>query len=139
MARSSDLPTFAGSLSGGQFGAENAGQFAAEIRGQFAAESTGQFEAEFGGPFRRIFHTELQGYPTHPSQEGAIARATSSILKTTRENGITAQYMSYCSSEFSGWQNAYWCENYGRLQEVKKRYDPKDRIAHPQSVRVSQS
>jgi hypothetical protein len=77
------------------------------------------------------FISELKGYPTHPSREGATTRATSSILQTTRENGITAQYVSYCSSEFSGWQNAYWCENYGRLQEVKKRYDPKDRIAHP--------
>lgn len=82
------------------------------------------------------FLSELQAYWGNPSQDKRLADVTSQILNITEQHGITRQYVNYCSLEFSNWENAYYMENYSRLQEVKRKYDPDNNIRHPQSVKV---
>jgi hypothetical protein len=82
------------------------------------------------------FVSELQAYWDIPAQDKKLADATSEILKITAQNGITTQYVNYCSLEFSNWENAYYGENYTRLQAIKCKYDPDNNIRHPQSIKV---
>jgi FAD/FMN-containing dehydrogenase len=82
------------------------------------------------------FLSELQAYWSTPAQDKKLAEATTEILNIIQHNGITRQYVNYCSLEFNNWQNAYYGENYARLQAIKRKYDPNNNICHPQSVKV---
>ncbi len=81
------------------------------------------------------FVSELQAYWDAPGQSQRAADATTEILKLTEANGITRQYVNYCSMQFSNWEYAYYGDNYGRLQAIKRKYDPDNNIRHPQSVK----
>lgn len=95
------------------------------------------FEKQSSYPHRAFdFVSELQGYSNSQLQHEKIAQATSEILKLTAKNGINTQYVNYCSLEFSNWENAYYGENYSRLQNIKRKYDPDNHISHPQSIKV---
>jgi hypothetical protein len=82
------------------------------------------------------FLSELQAYWDTPAQEKRLADSTTHILKIIQQNGITRQYVNYCSIEFNDWENAYYGENYKRLQAVKQKYDPDNNIRHPQSIKA---
>jgi hypothetical protein len=95
------------------------------------------FEKQSSYPHRAFdFVSELQGYSNNPSQNERIAQATTDILNLTAENGINTQYVNYCSLEFGNWENAYYGENYSRLQSIKRKYDPANHISHPQSIKI---
>jgi FAD/FMN-containing dehydrogenase len=81
------------------------------------------------------FLSELQAYWDAPAQEAALAKVSKEVLQTVRANGVRAQYINYCSLEFSEWESAYYGDNYVRLQAVKRKYDPENNIRHPHSVR----
>lgn len=81
------------------------------------------------------FISELQAYWETPSREEKLRNVSVEILDIIKSNGITTQYINYCSLEFEDWQQAYYGDNYSRLQAVKKKYDPDNFIRHPQSVR----
>ncbi len=49
---------------------------------------------------------------------------------------LTAHYGNYPSVNFPNWQAAYYGENYARLPQLKRRYDPENLFSHPQSVRL---
>ena len=52
--------------------------------------------------------------------------------------GVTSHYANYPDLAFADWPTAYYgAENYARLQQLKQRYDPENRIRHPQSVRLT--
>jgi FAD/FMN-containing dehydrogenase len=54
-----------------------------------------------------------------------------------REPGATEHYANYPDLAFADWPTAYYgAENYTRLEQLKQRYDPENRIRHPQSVRL---
>lgn len=82
------------------------------------------------------FVSELQAYSTTPAQHERTAHITTEVLKLTEQNGISTQYVNYCSLEFSDWEHAYYGDNYSRLQAIKRKYDPDDIIRHPQSIRL---
>lgn len=82
------------------------------------------------------FISELQAYWQHAGQADALLAATREIQQMFSAHGIAAQYVNYCSTDFAHWPEAYYAENYARLQAIKRRYDPDDRIRHPQSVRA---
>jgi hypothetical protein len=82
------------------------------------------------------FVSELQAYWDIPAQDKKLADATTEILKITAQNGITTQYVNYCSLEFTHWENSYYGDNYARLQAVKRKYDPDNNIRHPQSIKA---
>jgi hypothetical protein len=95
------------------------------------------YESGSSYPHRAFeFISELQAYWEQPSQDARLAAITSDILKMTEEGGILKQYVNYCSLEFGNWENAYYGNNYARLQAVKGKYDPDNIICHPQSIRV---
>jgi hypothetical protein len=51
--------------------------------------------------------------------------------------GVTNHYANYPDVAFENWPTAYYgAENYARLQQLKQRYDPENRIRYPQSVRL---
>jgi FAD/FMN-containing dehydrogenase len=52
-----------------------------------------------------------------------------------REAGITAHYRNYPDLQFSGWERAYYGNNYPRLQAVKRKCDPRNIFRYPQSIR----
>ena len=46
-------------------------------------------------------------------------------------------YLCYPDLAFKDWSTAYYgAENYARLQQLKQRYDPENRIHYPQSVQL---
>jgi hypothetical protein len=95
------------------------------------------FEAVSCYPHRAYnFLSELQGYWKLPEEKEAIVRVSEEILTIIQENGITAQYINYCSLNFIDWETAYYGENYSRLQDVKKKYDADNVICHPQSIKI---
>jgi hypothetical protein len=97
-----------------------------------------EFEKSSCYPHRAFnFVSELQAYWYVPSQENKLAEVTTEILKFSENNGVTKQYVNYCSLEFSDWENAYYGKNYSRLQAVKKKFDPDNNIRHPQSVKIA--
>ncbi|HET6990855.1 MAG TPA: BBE domain-containing protein, partial [Bacteroidia bacterium] len=82
------------------------------------------------------FISELQAYWQTPSGEEKLKVISQECLKIFKDNGITAQYINYCSLDFQEWETAYYGANYPRLQAVKKKYDADNFIRHPQSVKV---
>ena len=58
------------------------------------------------------------------------------IQKIVSEGGISAQYRNYPALEFENWEVAYYGENYPRLQQLKRKYDPTNLIRHPHSIRL---
>lgn len=82
------------------------------------------------------FVSELQGYWEDEAKGNRITTATSEILDITEVNGINTQYINYCSLEFKNWEQAYYGNNYSRLQAVKLKYDPNNNIRHPQSIKL---
>lgn len=96
-----------------------------------------EFEKKSSYPHRSCdFLSELQAYWENPSQDKKLADVTAQILRITEEHGIERQYVNYCSLDFRNWENAYYRQNYSRLQAIKRKYDPDDNIRHPQSVKV---
>ncbi|HKC68065.1 MAG TPA: FAD-binding oxidoreductase, partial [Bacteroidia bacterium] len=63
-----------------------------------------EFEKTSSFPHRAFdFVTELQAYWENPSQNKRLAEATTEILKVGERNGVTRQYVNYCSLEFNDW------------------------------------
>lgn len=95
-----------------------------------------EFEKNSCYPHRAYnYISELQAYWETPSREEKLRQVSIEILNTISDNGITTQYINYCSLEFADWEKAYYGDNYPRLQAVKKKYDPENFIRHPQSIR----
>jgi FAD/FMN-containing dehydrogenase len=45
-------------------------------------------------------------------------------------------YVNYPDVDLSHWQTLYYKENYPKLQQVKKRWDPLDIFNHAQSIEL---
>lgn len=79
---------------------------------------------------------EAQAYWENPSRAADLQAAIGRIRDHIAAAGITNHYANYPDLAFKDWPTAYYGKNYERLQTLKKRYDPEDRIQHPQSVRL---
>ncbi|MEP6673311.1 MAG: FAD-binding oxidoreductase [Chthoniobacter sp.] len=80
---------------------------------------------------------EAQAYWDSPFRASNLRAAIGRIRDHIAQAGITGHYANYPDLAFQDWPTAYYGrENYQRLQTLKKRYDPEDRIRHPQSVRL---
>lgn len=80
---------------------------------------------------------EAQAYWENPSRAADLQAAIGRIRDHLAKAGIDRHYANYPDLAFQDWPTAYYGrKNYERLQSLKKRYDPDDRIRHPQSVRL---
>ena len=82
------------------------------------------------------FLGEFQTYYQRASQGPQAEQLVREIQGILRAGGIKAHYANYPDIELLGWENAYYGENYGRLQKIKRKLDPQNLIRHPQSVRL---
>ena len=82
------------------------------------------------------YFSELQTYWDRPAQSKRLLDAFELVQKMFSNHGITAQYRNYPDINFTNWELMYYGSNYKRLQEVKKKYDPNNVIAHPQSIKL---
>ena len=80
---------------------------------------------------------ESQAY-WESSRHGAVLQEAIGRMRAhIAEAGITRHYANYPDLAFKDWPTAYYgAENYARLQQLKRRYDPENRIRHPQSVQL---
>ncbi len=97
-------------------------------------------EAASAFPHRAYtYFSELQAYWETPAQANQRMEKFAAIQNLFSKNGITAQYRNYPDINFANWQIAYYGNNYNRLQQVKKKYDPLNIINHPQSIQLPAS
>lgn len=95
------------------------------------------FAADSCYPHRHLpFLGELQAYWQNESQETKLTTAFETIQTLFRDSGIKAHYRNYPDINFKDWETMYYGDNYARLQEIKRQYDPEDLFHYPQSVRV---
>ncbi|MDH4186170.1 MAG: FAD-binding oxidoreductase [Nitrospira sp.] len=89
-------------------------------------------------PHRRFpFLGELQAYWDDPSHEASAVETIQNLQSMLQAHGIHSHYSNYPNIGLANWQEAYYGRNYERLQALKRKLDPEDRIHHPQSVRVA--
>ena len=80
---------------------------------------------------------EAQAYWDAPKHAPELHAAIGRIREHIAAAGIDRHYANYPDLAFKNWPAAYYgADNYQRLQGLKKRYDPDDRVRHPQSVRL---
>jgi FAD binding domain/Berberine and berberine like len=99
--------------------------------------SNSQKEMEAAFPHRAYpYFSELQTYWDTPAQSKRLLEKFAAVQTVFTANGITAQYRNYPDVNFTNWQSAYYGNNYQRLQQVKKKYDPDNIINHQQSIQL---
>ena len=78
---------------------------------------------------------EAQAYWESASHAARLREAIGRIRNHIAQAGVTSHYANYPDLAFADWPTAYYgAENYARLQQLKQRYNPENRIRHPQSV-----
>jgi len=101
------------------------------------AIDTEAFKAGSSYPHRALpFMGELQAYYDKPEQEANLIEQFQNIQQFLKAGGVTAHYRNYPDLDFKDWENAYYAENYSRLQAVKRKYDPDNTIRHEQSIKL---
>ncbi|AHF17206.1 FAD-binding oxidoreductase [Niabella soli] len=96
-------------------------------------------EAEKGSAFPHRaygYFSELQTYWETETQGNRLLQRFQAVQDIFAQNNISAQYRNYPDSNFKNWEHLYYGANYERLQQVKKKYDPDNRIQQEQSVRI---
>jgi len=80
---------------------------------------------------------ESQAYWESASHAAVLREAIGRMRNHIAQAGVTSHYANYPDLAFADWPTAYYgAENYARLQQLKQRYDPENRIHHPQSVQL---
>ena len=93
------------------------------------------FESASCYPHRALpYLSELQAYSDNQAQEAGLLRAFEDIQRLIRKQGVTAQYRNYPDINFPDWQQAYYGNNYEKLQKVKQALDPDNLFQYPQSI-----
>ena len=78
--------------------------------------------------------SELQTYWRQESQTDKMVKAFEEVQQIFFANGVKQQYRNYPDVNFKNWENAYYGENYARLQKVKSKYDPGNIFRYEQSI-----
>ncbi len=106
--------------------------FQVNTLGGAIAEGTGAY------PHRAFpYLGEQQSFWETPAQGVSRILAAGRVQEHLAKAGIKRHYVNYPDRTFADWETAYYgAENYKRLQEIKKVYDPQNRIRHVQSVRL---
>lgn len=80
------------------------------------------------------FISELQTYWENTKQGENLMKKFKEVEQMFTSSNITAQYCNYPSVDCEDWKNAYYGENYARLQKNKNKYDPNNLIRYEQSI-----
>jgi len=95
-----------------------------------------EFEGASAFPHRAYnYFSELQTYWEQPSQQSKLLSRFQEVQDVFFKHGIKAQYRNYPDVNFQNWESAYYAQNYARLQQLKKKYDPNNLFRFEQSVR----
>lgn len=84
---------------------------------------------------QKRFLAEVQAYWQTAVQREKMVAGAEKVRALLGEH-VTAHYANYPNVNFPDWQKAYYGASYGRLQELKRRYDPENLFQHKQSVRL---
>ncbi|MBC7864070.1 MAG: FAD-binding oxidoreductase [Bacteroidia bacterium] len=96
-----------------------------------------EFEKGSAFPHRKFHYlSELQTYWKKEEQGEKMINAYQEVRDIFQNNGIKREYFNYPDLGFKNWETAYYGENYSRLQQVKKKYDPENLIRHEQSIKL---
>ena len=80
---------------------------------------------------------EAQAYWENADRAADLQAAIGRIRDHIAQAGIDRHYANYPDIAFHDWPAAYYGrKNYERLQSLKQRFDPENRVRHPQSVRL---
>ena len=82
------------------------------------------------------FLGELQAYWEKGKIPAKLAAGHAAVRQALSDAGIQRHYRNYPDPRLPHWETSYFGETYTRLQALKAKLDPEDRIRHPQSVRL---
>jgi len=86
-------------------------------------------------PHRRALGVvQLVASWTDPGREADAVAWLRSIHATVRAKSGAAAYANYADPDLVDWPQAYYGQNYPRLQRVKRAYDPKELFTFPQAI-----
>lgn len=106
------------------------------LGGQINSE---EFKKKSSYPHRSYnFLSELQSYwnEGQDQKRDNYLKEFEAIQSLFFENGNRDQYRNYPSIGFNHWKEAYYGENYERLQEFKQQFDPNDIFGYAQGVQL---
>lgn len=81
------------------------------------------------------YFSELQTYWETATQPKRLLAKFQEVQDIFARNNIRAQYRNYPDINFANWETLYYGSNYGRLQQVKNKYDPHNLFSSEQSIR----
>jgi len=99
------------------------------IRTGFSADSAAY-------PHRNYLYLgEFQVYYERSSDTVKAESIVNQVQQRFSQAGIQAHYANYPDIGLKNWPQAYYAGSYPRLQALKRKLDPTNRIQHPQSIR----
>jgi hypothetical protein len=81
------------------------------------------------------YFSELQTYWETETQAAPLLKKFQNVQNIFTQNNIVPQYRNYPDINFTDWETKYYSKNYTKLQQIKNKYDPKNIIQHPQSIK----
>ncbi|MEP0519950.1 MAG: FAD-binding oxidoreductase [Hyphomicrobiales bacterium] len=69
-----------------------------------------------------------------PEQREIRERAMAHVSHVLSPYVTGGAYVNYPDLNLKNWQQAYWGDNFARLQSVKRKYDPNNVFNHPHSI-----
>lgn len=83
-----------------------------------------------------LYLGEFQVYYDRSSDTPKAESLVNQVQQRFTQAGIQAHYANYPDIGLKNWAQAYYADSYPRLQALKRKLDPNNRIQHPQSVRI---
>jgi FAD binding domain/Berberine and berberine like len=80
-----------------------------------------------------LYYAEPGAGWNDPAKTGPVDAWLSAFGKAMRPF-VYGAYVNVPDPTFSDWGDLYYGDNFARLREVKRRYDPHDVFSHPQSI-----
>ena len=80
--------------------------------------------------------SELQTYWEKESQSIKYETDFEEVQSIFSKHHIQTQYRNYPDINFKNWQQAYYGENYSRLQQIKQHFDPNNVFGYEQGIQL---